>query len=119
MIWNDEFETLPREAIESLQLKRLQQTVEREGLWHALTPQMFRFHMLYHALISALEQGQQVTDEAAAIELAGFSPRMVEGHSENIKITRPEDLMLAEFYLQQQMEEGLLGNIADGLEDGG
>ena len=97
----------------------VQQTVEREGLWHALTPQMFRFHMLYHALVSALDQGQLVTDEAAAIELAGFSPKMVEGHSENIKITRPEDLMLADFYLQQQIEQGLLGNTADGLEDGG
>ena len=80
---------------------------------------MFRFDALYRALSSALEQGQLVTDEASAIELAGLSPRMVQGHGENIKITRPEDLPLADFYLQQQIERGLLGNIADGLEDGG
>jgi len=97
----------------------VQKTVEREGLWHALTPQMFRFHVLYYALCSALEQEQLVTDEASAIELAGFSPKMIEGHSENIKITRPEDLTLAGFYLQQQTEQGLLGSSADGLEDGG
>ena len=97
---------------------QVQETVEREGLWHALTPQMFRFQMLYHALSSALEKKQLVTDEASAIELAGFSPKMVEGHSDNIKITRPEDLTLAGFYLQHQAEQELLANV-DGLQDGG
>jgi 2-C-methyl-D-erythritol 4-phosphate cytidylyltransferase len=77
-------------------------TVQREGLWRALTPQMFRYGMLVQALRTALDQGRVVTDEAAAMEIAGFTPRMVEGHADNIKITRPQDLILAELYLQQQ-----------------
>jgi 2-C-methyl-D-erythritol 4-phosphate cytidylyltransferase len=77
-------------------------TVEREGLWHALTPQMFRLGSLRPALENALEAEQFVTDEASAMEYAGFQPLLVEGSATNIKITRPEDLALAGFYLQQQ-----------------
>lgn len=79
---------------------QIAETVCREGLWHAFTPQMFRLGMLRSALSQALEQGMQVTDEASAMELAGHSPRLIEGHPDNIKITRPEDLALAAFYLQ-------------------
>ncbi len=79
---------------------QITETVCREGLWHAFTPQMFRLGALYKALSQALEQGQQVTDEASAMELAGFVPRLVEGHPDNIKITQPEDLALAAFYLE-------------------
>ena len=78
------------------------ETVSRERLWRALTPQMFRFGMLYDALLSAKNSGAIITDEASAIEWAGFSPRMVEGHADNIKITQPQDLSLAALYLQQQ-----------------
>jgi 2-C-methyl-D-erythritol 4-phosphate cytidylyltransferase len=81
---------------------RVVDTVEREGLWHALTPQMFRLGSLRMALENALEAEQFVTDEASAMEYAGFQPLLVEGSATNIKITRPEDLALAGFYLQQQ-----------------
>ena len=77
-------------------------TVHREGLWRALTPQMFRYEMLLRALETIIASGGTVTDESAAMEAAGFVPRMVEGHADNIKITRPGDLDLAEFYLRQQ-----------------
>jgi len=77
-------------------------TVERDCLWHAYTPQMFRYGLLRAALTKALEDGYEVTDEASAMEHAGHRPLMVEGHADNIKITRPEDLPLAEYYLQQQ-----------------
>lgn len=77
-------------------------TVDRQGLWHALTPQMFRLRTLKDALRRAIDQGALVTDEASAIELAGMKPRLVEGAADNIKITRPEDLAVAEFYLRQQ-----------------
>jgi len=80
-------------------------TVTREGLWHAYTPQMFRLGTLLQALEQAQAQGLAVTDDASAIELAGMTPLMIEGHDDNIKITRPEDLILAEFYLQQQRKE--------------
>jgi len=95
----------------------VQQTVDRDNLWHALTPQMFRYGMLSSALDKALNDHFLVTDEASAIEHAGYAPLMVEGHGDNIKITRPEDLALADFYLQHQLEQQQAG--LDGLADGG
>jgi 2-C-methyl-D-erythritol 4-phosphate cytidylyltransferase len=77
-------------------------TESRVGLWHALTPQMFRLHALRTCLQRALVDEVQVTDEASAMEHAGFAPRLVEGRADNIKITRPEDLALAEFFLHQR-----------------
>lgn len=82
------------------------ETVERDRLWHALTPQMFRLGELSDALTRAIDQGARVTDEASAMERAGYTPHLVEGAADNIKITRPEDLALAEFYLRQQQGGG-------------
>jgi 2-C-methyl-D-erythritol 4-phosphate cytidylyltransferase len=73
--------------------------VERSELWHAQTPQMFRLGLLLEALRAVLQRHLFVTDEAAAVEALGLAPRVVEGHADNIKITHPEDLALAEFYL--------------------
>jgi len=75
-------------------------TVDRGGLWHALTPQVFRLEPLRTALRQAIADGRLVTDEASAMEQAGYRPRMVPGHRDNIKITLPADLALAAFYLQ-------------------
>jgi 2-C-methyl-D-erythritol 4-phosphate cytidylyltransferase len=61
---------------------------------------MFRLGELRAALRAAIAAGKTVTDEANAMELAGFSPRMVQGSRDNIKITLPADLALAAFYLQ-------------------
>ncbi len=80
----------------------VQATVPRENLWHAQTPQMFRLGHLRLVLEDALSDGYHVTDEASAMEHAGKQPLMVEGHADNLKITRPEDLALAELYLRQQ-----------------
>jgi len=77
-------------------------TVDRKGLWHAYTPQMFRVGMLRATLQQAIDRGQQVTDEASAMELAGYRPRLVQGSRDNIKITVPSDLALAAFYLQSR-----------------
>ncbi len=77
-------------------------TVDRRGLWHAYTPQMFRYGLLQQALAGALADGYEVTDEASAVEHAGHRPLLVQGHADNIKITHPADLPLAEFYLRQQ-----------------
>jgi 2-C-methyl-D-erythritol 4-phosphate cytidylyltransferase len=76
-------------------------SVDRNKVWRALTPQMFRYRALKKVLELAREKGQVVTDEASAFELNGFQPKIVEGHTGNIKITRPEDLILAKFYLEQ------------------
>ncbi|MBK1646269.1 2-C-methyl-D-erythritol 4-phosphate cytidylyltransferase [Thiocapsa imhoffii] len=78
------------------------ETVDRAALWHAFTPQMFRLGHLHAALRAALARAELVTDDASAIEQAGHAPRLIEGHADNIKITRAEDLPLARFYLQQQ-----------------
>ena len=76
------------------------ETVDREGLWHALTPQMFRLSGLTHALQQAIERKQVVTDESQAMELMGLKPLLIEGQADNIKITRKDDLALAELYLK-------------------
>jgi 2-C-methyl-D-erythritol 4-phosphate cytidylyltransferase len=81
---------------------RIEATLPRERLWRAFTPQMFRLGALKEALELALARHYLVTDDASAMELAGFHPKLVEGHTDNIKITRPEDLALAEFYLRRQ-----------------
>ncbi|MGL4206893.1 MAG: 2-C-methyl-D-erythritol 4-phosphate cytidylyltransferase [Aeromonadaceae bacterium] len=80
----------------------IHKTVDREQLWHALTPQFFRSQQLKAALEQGLAAGAAITDEASAMELAGFKPLMVEGRADNIKVTRPEDLALAALYLAQQ-----------------
>jgi 2-C-methyl-D-erythritol 4-phosphate cytidylyltransferase len=81
---------------------RVATSVDRTGLWHALTPQMFRLGTLTAALQGALERHSIVTDEASAIEAMGLAPRLIEGHADNIKITQPEDLDLAELYLRRR-----------------
>lgn len=78
------------------------QTVSRDHLWRALTPQMFRLGQLSKALQTALDDQFLVTDDASAMEHIGLQPLMVEGRADNIKITRPDDLSLAEMYLVQQ-----------------
>jgi 2-C-methyl-D-erythritol 4-phosphate cytidylyltransferase len=83
---------------------RVKQTVDRTGLWHALTPQLFACDQLFTALSSALAEGFLVTDESSAMEHAGHHPRLVQGSEDNIKITRPADLSLAELYLKSLIE---------------
>ncbi len=81
------------------------QTISRDNLWRALTPQMFRLGQLQKALQTALDDQFLVTDDASAMEHIGLQPRMVEGRADNIKITRPDDLSLAEMYLAQQEKQ--------------
>jgi 2-C-methyl-D-erythritol 4-phosphate cytidylyltransferase len=78
------------------------QTIDRKGLWAAQTPQMFRYGLLKQAMEQALSAGAIVTDEASAVEFSGARPTLVEGDSRNMKITRPEDLALAEYYINQE-----------------
>ena len=76
-------------------------TVERESLWHAQTPQMFKYEKLYSAISDVLKKDIVVTDEAMAIELSGFKPLLVRGQQENIKITHKDDLKYLETYLNE------------------
>ena len=70
-------------------------TVDRAGLWQALTPQMFRYGPLCAALRGAIAAGRVPTDEAQAMEWQGGRPLLVAAKDSNIKITRRQDLALA------------------------
>ena len=83
----------------------VQETLDRSLLWRALTPQMFRLAALSEALTRVLTDRVQVTDECAAMEHAGAVPCIVQGADDNIKITQPQDLRLAGFYLSQQEKQ--------------
>lgn len=83
-------------------------TVNREYLWAAHTPQMFRVGELRNALAHALSEQLPVTDEASAVEHAGGRVLLVADSRDNIKITQPEDLGLAEQILQQQIAASAL-----------
>ncbi len=78
---------------------RILETVARDGLWGAQTPQMFRHDLLLRALGQA---GTTVTDEASAVEALGLSPRLVESDMTNLKVTYPRDLELAEWLLTRK-----------------
>ncbi|MGH8200766.1 MAG: 2-C-methyl-D-erythritol 4-phosphate cytidylyltransferase [Steroidobacteraceae bacterium] len=81
--------------------RNVQQTVDREGLWRALTPQMFRYGRLCEALDRAHAAGRIPTDEAQAIEWLGDVPRLVEGAAANLKITSAADLAIAAALLKE------------------
>lgn len=81
---------------------QVEHTVPRQQLWHALTPQLFPTALLRDCLSQALAAGAAITDEASALEWAGHPVLLVPGRADNIKITQPEDLALARFYLEQQ-----------------
>jgi 2-C-methyl-D-erythritol 4-phosphate cytidylyltransferase len=90
------------DTLKDVEGRDIVETIDRSRIWRALTPQMFRFALLRHALMDAAMRKLVVTDEASAIELQGLRPKIVEGRPDNIKITRPEDLPLAAFYLERQ-----------------
>lgn len=76
------------------------QTVARERLWRAQTPQMFRYRVLIEALRRA--DIAAVTDESSAVEQIGAKPKLVPGSASNFKVTYPEDLALAELILKER-----------------
>jgi 2-C-methyl-D-erythritol 4-phosphate cytidylyltransferase len=81
---------------------RVASTQPRDGLWRALTPQMFRYALLIEALHQA--RSSSPTDESAAIEALGLHPRLVRGAATNIKVTYPEDMTLAASILASRAE---------------
>jgi 2-C-methyl-D-erythritol 4-phosphate cytidylyltransferase len=79
-------------------------TIPRNGLWLAQTPQMFRFKLLAEALKSATDP-DAITDDASAVEALGLTPKLVEGHPRNLKVTLPDDIRIAELYLAVSQPE--------------
>ena len=94
-------DTMKRQKV-SKAIASVAKTIKRANLWHALTPQYFQAASLKNALEKAQLEDEKITDESSAMELAGFSPRLVHGYEDNIKITRPDDLRLASLFLQAQ-----------------
>lgn len=77
-------------------------TVDRESLWRALTPQMFKTDSLLKAFENVMSNNLEVTDEAGAMELLGFNPELVASFAGNIKVTQSQDLKLVLNYLNSR-----------------
>ena len=86
-------ETVKKASKDEAGIQRVAATEDRVQLWLAQTPQMFRAGLLARALSRA---APGVTDEASAVEQLGLRPRLVAGSRENLKVTYPEDLAIAE-----------------------
>jgi len=78
------------------------QTLDRNNIWQAQTPQLFPYTLLKNSLEEALKNQQAITDEASAVEYCGLRPQMVMGHYDNIKITHPNDLVMASAIISHQ-----------------
>ena len=83
---------------------QIEKTVSREFLWQAQTPQMARLSILKSAIEQALADEITLTDEASALEYSHHPVSVVQGRSDNIKITYPDDLELANLILQSQQK---------------
>ena len=90
------------DTLKQVQDQQITATVDRNQIWQAQTPQLFRYGLLRDALQQALQTRQAITDEASAVEAMGLKPQMVMGHYDNIKITHPEDLVIAGAILNAQ-----------------
>lgn len=75
-------------------------TLSRDSVWLAQTPQRAPLDLLHSSLRRGLERGEPITDEASALELFGHRPQLVPGRRDNLKITHPTDILLAETILR-------------------
>ncbi|MDE2148879.1 MAG: 2-C-methyl-D-erythritol 4-phosphate cytidylyltransferase [Gammaproteobacteria bacterium] len=89
------------EAVKREVRERAEATLNSGALWRAQSPQLFRLDLLHKALEAARTGGATGVDEAAAMEAAGMRPRLVRGRESNLKVTYPEDVPLAEFWLSR------------------
>ena len=78
----------------------ISQTQSREAMWQAQTPQLFRLGVLQESMHRAKQAGVNITDEASAMEYSGRSVQLIEGSSDNIKLTSPSDLSIVKFLLR-------------------
>lgn len=98
-------DTLKRGLEPGAKVTHVDDTIDRNGLWRAATPQVFRLGMLLRALDAAIESRRVPTDEAQAIEWTGQRPCLVAGRADNIKVTTAEDLALAGAILGLRQEK--------------
>jgi 2-C-methyl-D-erythritol 4-phosphate cytidylyltransferase/2-C-methyl-D-erythritol 2,4-cyclodiphosphate synthase len=100
--------------VDTVRRETPRETLDRSGLWRALTPQVFSFAELHHALHDAARAGVVVTDEAQALERMGVTAKLVRGSPFNIKVTRAEDLATAAGILR--MMQGGAMRIGQGMD---
>lgn len=81
----------------------IEETIDRKFIWHAQTPQMFRYKKLFLAIEKIMNENIFITDEAMAMELAGYKPILIQGTHSNIKITDQNDLKYLESFLRQEI----------------
>ena len=81
----------------------IEETIDRKFIWHAQTPQMFRYKKLLLAIEKIMNENIFITDEAMAMELAGYKPMLIQGTHSNIKITDQNDLKYLESFLRQEI----------------
>ena len=78
---------------------QIEETVNRESIWRAQTPQMFKFGKLFSAIKKAIDENIFITDEAMAMEFSNYKPVVILGDENNIKITHKIDLKQLELFL--------------------
>jgi len=93
-----------RDTIKRVSEGRIVATPDRATCWAAQTPQVFRVELLREALAKAASAGHRATDDAALVERLGITVHVVEGDSDNLKLTHPEDLAVAERILAHRKE---------------
>jgi 2-C-methyl-D-erythritol 4-phosphate cytidylyltransferase len=89
----------------------IERTLDRETLWLAQTPQAFRRDWLLAAHRKAHGEGVRATDDAYLMEWCGYPVSVVEGSGENIKVTRPEDMVIGEAILSSRRSDGMKGTV--------
>ena len=90
-----------KDTIKVVEGRAVKNTPDRATLFAVQTPQIFDFDLLRGALKKAELEGAQVTDDCSAVELMGFTVKIVEGDERNIKVTTPMDLKIAEMLLEE------------------
>ena len=93
-----------KDTIKVVEQGQVVETPDRRTLWLAQTPQSFRYHLIATAYEKAYKEDYQATDDAELVEWLGEPVSIVPGSYRNLKITTPEDLLLAETFLQQERE---------------
>jgi 2-C-methyl-D-erythritol 4-phosphate cytidylyltransferase len=92
------------DTIKTVANNEIVKTEPRANLWRAQTPQVFRYQRLTNAMAVAIQSNSEITDESSAVEQFGLKPLLLTGRDSNIKITRQQDLALADYYLANDME---------------
>ena len=97
--------TAMTDTVKQASAGKVDATLQRDSLWRAFTPQLFKIDLLEKALTAAKNNSIDVTDESSAIEQLGFQPVIVQGRADNIKITSAVDLQMANYIINQQQSE--------------